>query len=478
MPVLDTIKRGIANTVMKFANSHSNWFEGWWPRTTVDYRLDVGDGRGNSIVMACVGWVQRVFPEAPIEILDITGEQPEAILNHEMAALIARPNPFYSGELLWQATLADWMVQGNAYWLVLRNEEDKPVQLWYTPQNLLEPKWDSDDEFVSYYEYKPNNTSEPQRIRVKDVVHFRNGIDPKNIRKGLSPIGVLVRALFIDQEAERFSAALLKNLGVPGVVIIPEEGTKINSASAEKVKAGFAEKFGGDRKGEPLVLSSNVKVEVLSFSPDDMNFDRNHRLPEERVSAIFGTPAVVVGLGAGLDRSTFENFAEAREAAYESTIIPIQRLFAAELKNQLLPSFVVEPADFSVGFDLSKVRILQPDQDAIYRRTERALKGGWINMNEARVRTGYKPLPNGLLYFLPPNAVIVEESLLTSIIPASAVPADNVLNPENNPGDDETGDGTGLPAIVMPKSLPRGKTTTYVIRELASISGNGSNHHD
>lgn len=476
MPVLDNVKRAISNIAMKFSGQRG-WLYSWVvQRDSINYALDVGDGRGNSIVVACVGWVQRVFPEAPVEVLDMTGQQPEPILNHEMVKLINRPNPFYSGELLWQATLADWMVTGDAYWIVLRNSEELPLQLWYTSSALLEPKWDDDTEFISYYEYKPITGSEPIKLRPQDVIHFRNGIDPKNIRKGLSKIAALIRTIFIDNEAERFSAALLHNLGVPGVMIIPEEGTTINQSAADAVKAGFMQKFSGDRRGEPLVMNSRVKVEVLSFSPEDMNFYLYHKLPEERVSAIFGTPAVVVGLGAGLERSTFENFAEAREAAYESLIIPTQRLFAAELKNQLLPSFVVEPDDFNVGFDLSEVRILQPDQDSIYRRTERAVKGGWISMNEARVRTGYDALPNGNLYFLPPNAVIVEESLLTSILPASALPADNILNPENNPPDTEIGEGTGTPAIVMPKQhFPRAMKS-YIIRELEPVVGNGSNH--
>ncbi len=475
MAFLDSVKQGVANFAMRFSGT-SSWWYNWVPRETANYQQDVGDGRGNSIVVACIGWVQRVFPEAPVQVIDVTGPQPQAVDNHEMVKLINRPNPFYSGELLWQATLADWMATGNAYWIVIRNKEDKPIQLWYTPSFLLEPKWNSDTDFISYYEYKPSSTTEPVPLRPQDVIHFRNGIDPKNIRKGLSKIGALVRTLFIDNEAERFSASLLGNLGVPGVVIIPEEGTKINTTAAEETKAKFNQKFGGERRGEPLVMSSRVKVEVLSFSPDDMNFYLFHKLPEERASAIFGTPAVVVGLGAGLDRSTFENFAEAREAAYESMIIPTQRLFAADLRHQLLPNFEVDADTKSVGFDLSEVRILQPDQDSIYRRTERALRTGWITMNEARIRTGYDALPNGNLFYLPPNAVIVEQSLLTSILPASAVPADNILNPENNPGDTEVGDGTGTPAIIMPKQhFPRAMKS-YIIRELEPVVGNGSRH--
>ena len=99
-----------------------------------------------------------------------------------------------------------------------------------------------------------------------------------------------------------------------------------------------------------------------------MDLKALRRIPEERVTAVFGLPAIVAGLGAGLDRSTFANFKEAREAAYESNIIPTQRLLGAELKTQLLADFVGETDTWDLEFDLARVRVLQEDEDAKHTR--------------------------------------------------------------------------------------------------------------
>jgi phage portal protein BeeE len=70
----------------------------------------------SSLVAACVNWLCRTFPESPLQVVKTTKDgdrevQPE----HLLPSLVETPNPFYSGVLLWDATLKDWMVSGNAY---------------------------------------------------------------------------------------------------------------------------------------------------------------------------------------------------------------------------------------------------------------------------------------------------------------------------------------------------------------------------
>ncbi len=384
------------------------WGLGSLGRTQYDYAGQVGDGRGNAIVVACLQWIARTFPEAPVQVLrrDAQGAETE-IAGHAMIQRIERPNRYYSGELLWRATLADLVSAGNAYWLKLRNRYGAIVELWWLPQILVEPRWPIDgSEYISHYEYLANG--QIITIAPGDIVHFRDGLDPNNTRKGLSPLASLAREIFTDDEAANWSASLLKNMGVPGVIIVPGDGeTTVTPEDAKAIKRDFADKFGGDHKGEPMVLSAKAAIQVVSFNPQQMDLKTLRRLPEERVSAVLGTPAVVVGLGAGLDRSTFANFSEAREAAYESNIIPTQRLLGAELKVQLLPDFEPDPdvSAFRVGFDLTNVRILQEDQDRLWTRVDTAVRGGWLTVKRAKELVGETPEPGDDIYLRPISAV-------------------------------------------------------------------------
>ena len=401
---LDAVRLALKAFTMRFSGYSGRWSL-LLGRTRYDYAADVGDGTRNSIVVACVNWICRTFPEAPVQVVRIDNDgKREVLRDHPMVQLLERPNQFYSGPLLWMATLLDWTVSGNAYWVKVRSAAGRVVQLWWVPQSLIEPKWPLDgSEFISHYEYTPDGRV--MRLEPQDVVHFRHGLDPRNPRKGLSPLASLFREIFTDDEAANFSASLLRNLGIPGVIIAPNvEHAEITREDAEAIKAEFQQKFGGDRRGEPLVMPSRVSVQTLSFSPEQLNLEKLRRIPEERVAAVLGIPAVVAGLGAGLDRATYSNLKESREAAYESNIIPTQRLLAAELQTQLLPDFG-DTTGLRVEFDLSAVRVLQEDQNALWQRMDLAVRGGWVTVAEARAAVGLPAGPEHEVYLRPLSTV-------------------------------------------------------------------------
>ena len=150
-----------------------------------------------------------------------------------------------------------------------------------------------------------------------------------------------------------------------------------------------------------------------------MNLKDLRRLPEERISALLGIPAIVAGLGAGLDRSTFSNMSEARQMAYESNIIPTQRIFATTLNRQLLSrDFISEgrrgdgmrpknPDRIEVYFDNSGVRVLQEDEDAKTNRLNSSVKTGWMRVSEARRQAGLPTNEFDEVYLRTPNMVEV-----------------------------------------------------------------------
>ena len=113
-------------------------------RTRVDYAAEVGDGSGSSLVGATLQWIARTFPEAPPALWPRTSAAgaEELITDHELLRLLERPNKFYTGPLLWMATVTDWNADGNAYWLKLRNRAGSVVELWWAPSWQVEPKGD------------------------------------------------------------------------------------------------------------------------------------------------------------------------------------------------------------------------------------------------------------------------------------------------------------------------------------------------
>jgi HK97 family phage portal protein len=377
------------------------------PRSGFDYGREVGDGTGSSTVMAPLNWIARTFPAAPVALWKILEDgQEDQEIGHDMIRLLHRPNEHYTGKLLMQATALDYYISGNAYWLKLRNRKGKgvPAELWWVPSTMIEPKPPDDGDntvFIDYYDYRPNGVQ--VRLSPDDVVHFRFGLDKENQRLGMSPIASVLREIFTDDEAANYTAALLKNMGVPGILISPKEGGS-GGPGEEDVKATkeyMRTQFTGDKRGEPLVMSGPTEVEQFGFNPEQMQLKDLRRVPEERVTAVLGIPAIVAGLGAGLDRSTFANFAEARKAAYESNTIPAQEVMAEDVRFQLLPDFEEDPMKYKVAFDLSNVRILQEDEHKRAERLDIGVKGGWIKRGEARREMGFEATPADDVYLVP-----------------------------------------------------------------------------
>jgi HK97 family phage portal protein len=387
----------------------SSWYSMLLGSTTFDYRASAGDGKSNAAVMSCVRWAQRTLPEAPLQIMERNSQgelKPKP--DHALQRLFETPNPFYSGLHLLGAAFADLMLSGNAYLIKVRSRDGRVVQLWWAPASLMEPAWPDNDPsiYISHYNYTVEGDVIP--LDPSDVVHFRDyQTDPSNVRKGISPLASLYREIASDNEAANWTGSLLRNGAIPGVVISPQGETGASESDLEDVKLKFMQRFGGDQRGAPLVMKGATDVKVLSFNPSEMNLRDLRIVPEERITAVLGIPAIVVGLGAGLQRSTFANYAEAREAAYESFIIPMQRLIMAQLQAQLVPDFG-DPLRLRVQFDLSEVRVLQQDENALHERTRADLLAGLVTLNQALEMIGEDPLSGaeGDVRFVPGTVTV------------------------------------------------------------------------
>ena len=403
-------------TSMVFSGRGLFGFRVYLNRTKLDYASALNDPFHNSIVVAAVGWIARNFPEAPVQITSNRGGVVDRIAPSiagpgAMLRLLERPNRYFSGVLVMMAAIVDLYCTGNAYLVKVRNDAGRVMELWWIPKRFMRPDWPDDgSRFISRYIYNVDGVE--YAFRVEDVIHLRDGIDPLNPRLGLSKLASLFREIYTDDEAANFTASLLTNLGVPGVVIAPSNtGGVVGKTDPEGIKSAFMEKFGGDKRGEPLVLTAPTDIKVLSFTPQEMDLKALRRIPEERVTAVLGISAIVAGLGAGLDRSTFTNFGEARKAAYEESVIPMQRLIAAELEVQLLPEFAseqqIERELLDVGFDLRNVRALQDAAGDVWKRTESAATKGLVKRSDFKRAVGLPVEPEDDVYVIPNNFSLV-----------------------------------------------------------------------
>ena len=401
--MIQFLKKALQAMIHDRGQQHS-WLQLVMPNTKFDYAKEVGDGLNSNVVMAPILWLSRNFPEASVAVKKKSGDESEIDHEHPLAVLTRMPNKFYSGQSLWTGTILSFCLDGNAYWIKVRNGAGAVVELWYVPHWMIEPKWNNND-FISYYEYKPSSMA--LRLEIEDVVHLRNGIDPRNVRKGLSPLGSALREVFMDNEASNYVASLLRNAGVPGMVISPQKDVSFSPEDIESTKQYIKTKFSGDRRGEPLVLGAATDVEAFGFPPNQMDLSAVRDLSEERVCALLGIPAAIVGFGTGLQQTKVgATMEEMRRLAWTGGILPMQSSMAAELTRSLLPDFDESPGD-EVIFDVTGVRAMQDDLNQQAERIERAVRGGWMTIAEARELSGLEVRPTDEIFLRPLAAIEV-----------------------------------------------------------------------
>lgn len=349
---------------------------------TIDYAVATEDVIDNSAVMACLWWICTTFPEARLRVMkrSADGARDTEIPRHPLTLLWNRPNPYYSGRLGMQPGLISYNWRGETFYRIVRNGSGQPIQLYYEPHWTCRPIRRNADEFISGYQlYRDYQWVD---VPLEDILHIRAGIDPENPMHGLSRLASALREVYTDNEAARYASVMFRNLGVVGGVVTPKSGDD-EIGDPNRLKAELQALTTGDNRGKFLVYSLPLDMQFPQTDASKMDTRQNRKITEERISALLGVPAIVAGLGAGLDRSTFANMSEAREMAYESNIIPTQQIWADELNNQLLPQ-LGNPETEYVDWDYSQVRVLQADENAKAQRWVTLYQGGIAKLSEAR----------------------------------------------------------------------------------------------
>jgi HK97 family phage portal protein len=302
--------------------------------------------------------------------------------------------------------------------------------------HLVEAKG-TQNELITHYNYQPQGGLQGQdnvRIDKKDMFHLRQSVDPNDMRRGMAPLRSVLREIAGDEAAGQYTAALLHNMAVPGVILSPRDDAMGGPTrdEAEAIADMYKQKFGGKNRGAPMVLSGAMNVEIVSFSPDQMKLAELRRIPEERVSAVLGVPAVLAGLGAGLDSATYNNTKELREFFTESKMVPMWSMVAQEVTHQLLrPEFGGDDNEYC-EFDVDNVRALAVDKDNLYKRMNTAVQGGWVTIGEARKVVGLEADNRHDVYLRPMNMIQVTED-------GSPLLNDNESEPATvNDNDDES----------------------------------------
>ena len=367
----------------------------------------------NTAFSSCLQTLCTSFnePKLVVKRNDPKQKDPVVITNHPASRLLSKPNPYCTGRYLQTGWMMSRAIDGNGYIrLVFNASKTKVVELYYIPHWALEPVTENGEPGISYYRYSSSALGR-EPIPANEIIHLRWGCDVQDPRKGWSPVKQLTDELNADTEAALYTYYTLKNPS-QGLMVVPGKDVELMPDQIEAIKGEIQKYSSGKKRGGVIALNAEMILSQFGFSPKDVGVSELRRIPEERISAILGVPAIVAGLGAGLSRSTFSNMREAREMFTETTLVPLWADIGDEFTYQLLPWFDGEPVKLSDGsssvansetdficYQTETVRALQEDENERAQRTRNDWMSDGMTHGEYRRAQGRDVDPSRENYY-------------------------------------------------------------------------------
>ncbi len=369
------------------------------------------------------------------------------IPDHPLVKLLNAPNPYMSRGQLWSTVVMDRCIAGNSYVLKARYTdgplEGAVAQLWRLRPDRIRIIPDAEQ----YCRYEYRTPAGVVMFDYADIMHFKTR-NPFNEFYGMSPIQVIMDRLGIDLNMRGFLRSFFEKGGTgPGSILTSKQ--KLSDAARKMIEDKFRGKFSGPAGWHELLV-----LDATESTYQQMGLNRGLRdaLPAEidrqteaRLTMPFGIPGSILGLLIGYESSSYANKRQDWQVLWDVTMTPLLSDLDDVLNLSIVPDFgnIDE-----VMFDLSDIKALQEDVDAMQERHRKNFSAGIITLPEARDNLGYDPtVRNGVVYV--PRGVIPTE--IGVIGELEAAQAEAAIEQAKNPPPPPT--VTTVPPA-EPKQLP------------------------
>jgi HK97 family phage portal protein len=321
---------------------------------------------------------------ASVNFMVFRGDQ--ELVKHPLIDLLKRPNPLQSGPDYLREKVGYFMIAGNGY--EERFMAGKEVRELYQLRPDRMTVIPSQSGTPAGYEYKvgQNKTRwdmDPNTLDC-DVRHLKM-FHPTNDWYGLSPIEA--GAFSVDQHNESMNwlQALLQNSARPSGALTVKDGSTLSDDNFNRLKAQIEEQYSGSKNaGRPMLLEGGLDWQAMGLSPSDMGIIEAKYSAARDVALAIGVPPQLLGIPGD---NTYSNYAEARLAFWEDTVLPLLNLIVEDWNEWLAKPYGVE-----IRADLDDIPAIAEKRNSLW---EMADKSTDLTINERRAMKGYEAIDGG-----------------------------------------------------------------------------------
>lgn len=371
-----------------------------------DYKTFAEEGyQKNAVAHACIDYIASAVSSVPlIAFSNEGGELKRLDPSHPLNKLLRRPNPAMGGGTFFKDLISYKLISGNAFLMryPLQGEfgilakKQPPTQLWWVRPDFVEIK-PGDQGYPSAYvvtKRQGESLTVPvdQLTGKSDMLHLKN-FNPLKLYQGLSKFEPAAYSVDSFSLIMKWNQRLVNRGARPsGAFSMPGELSDSQFARLqEQIESQFS---GADNAGRPLLLESGLKFEEMQINPKDMDYINSKNSSARDICLAFGVPPQLIGLP---DAQTYSNYAEAKLAFWQSTVIPILSMLTEELTNWLADSFGNE---IYIDFDKNDIDALIPIREKLFSMLQKA---DFLTPDEKRQLTGYDNIEGGDRLYIDPN---------------------------------------------------------------------------
>jgi HK97 family phage portal protein len=383
-----------------------------WRQDVPQWRLNdrtayVEDGFNlNSLIYSALMYKARSKMSAPLRAYTGDPARPERLPpDHPLTQLVARPNP-HQGWAEFQMRCEIFFNLGDCFIALIRPKGGGLATAMYN----LRTDWTyiipSSEGGIKGYLYVPEQKAiiDGVPFLAEDILHVKlpNPADPlEGLGYGMPP-SAIGQSADVDNDVTRFLKLFFQAGAMPTGLLTSDQF--LNDEDITFIRERWKDIYGGvDNWIEPAVLGKGMKYQRVTATAEEMGFQAIDERNETRILGPLGVPPILIGARAGLMRSTYSNYEQARRAYWEDTALPELMLFEPEFQYHLQ----TDDGGF-VAYDLAKVPALQKDTPRLVAAAFKMWQMGTpANMAYEAVGLGVPEVPGGDIGYVTANLVPV-----------------------------------------------------------------------
>lgn len=358
---------------------------------------------GASAVYSATKVIMGTISSLPFNVYkSVDGGQELAYSHDQYYLLKAEPNPLYTSYIFRGSLIMYYLLWGNGYAEIRRNEYDRPLSYHIIPSWLVTPELSSDGLSVRY-QIEGDGDQEKRYIDGHNMIHLSDmNLDGVT---GMSRISLARDSIAMYISGTRMGKDFYENGTHIGGWLefqkkLKDEDKKSLSDTWSKVNGGLG------NTGNTAILDQGTKYvpHKLTMPFSDMEYVESQKFQVADIARIFNLPPHKIG---DLSKSSFSNIEQEQISYVENCIMPIAILLEQEFNRKIF-----RPKEKGRMFVKLEIKgLLRGDIQSRMEFYRSMWDRGIFSANDIRGLEDMNRIENGDNRFVPLNFTTVENAI-------------------------------------------------------------------